>query len=512
MQPINYGVQIQDPTQSFLSAFQTGASIQESRLKQEQQQQQLANQKLIQEGFAKLRQPGATAADYANLAMVLPETQAKSVRESFNMLSGERQNAALQQSGQVFSAFRSGQPEIAISLLDRQIEGKRNSGDEEGAKFLETWRNVAKENPKATEDYFGFTISQMPGGDKVIESAVKLGGELRAQAKAPAELTQAIAAADKAVAEATTAQATATNAAEKAAADAAKATADANAAKVKAKYAEQVEIAGLNKTNWDINNLRSQIGDRSARLNLDTQKTAADVAAKMSDIQKNLSDIPADTRKLINESAVLAATSKQSAGQFNDLAKRLDEAGGGYGVFSSASDFLKKGAGFQGGMTQLRQEYTRLRNTAAIKSLPPGPATDKDIAMALKGFPSDNASAGDLSSFLRGMAKLQDVDASINNAKTDWLAQNNGTLTRAKNTFVAGDYATKPGETFNDFSQRIIGDVSKKYQSPEQTAEERRQQLISQIPTNQAQVPAAAAAAAPANIRSQADAILRGGQ
>lgn len=512
MQPINYGVQIQDPTQSFLSAFQTGASIQESRLKQEQQQQQLANQKLIQEGFAKLRKPNATAADYANLAMVLPETQAKSVRESFNLLSGERQNAALQQSGQVFSAFRSGQPEIAISLLDRQIEGKRNSGDEEGAKFLETWRNVAKENPKATEDYFGFTISQMPGGDKVIESAVKLGGELRAQAKAPAELTQAIAAADKAVAEATTAQATATNAAEKAAADAAKATADANAAKVKAKYAEQVEIAGLNKTNWDINNLRSQIGDRSARLNLDTQKTAADVAEKMSSIQSKLNDIPADTRKLINESATLSATSKQSAQQFNDLAKRLDEAGGGYGVFSSASDFLKKGAGFQGGMTQLRQEYTRLRNTAAIKSLPPGPATDKDIAMALKGFPSDNASAGDLSSFLRGMAKLQDVDASINNAKTDWLAQNNGTLTRAKNTFVAGDYATKPGETFNDFAQRIVVDVSKKYRSPEQMAEDRRQQLVSQIPTNQAQVPAAAAAAAPANIRSQADAILSGGQ
>jgi hypothetical protein len=510
--PIDYGVQIADPTQAFLGAFQTGASVQEARFKQEQQQQQLANQKLIQEGFNKLRQPNATAADYANLAMVLPETQAKSVRESFNLLSGDRQQNALQQSGQVFSAFRSGKPEIAISLLDRQIEGKRNSGDEEGAKFLETWRNVAKENPKATEDYFGFTISQMPGGDKVIESAVKLGGELRAQAKAPAELTQAIAVADKAVADATTAQATATNAAEKAAADAAKATADANAAKVKAKYAEQVEIAGLNKTNWDINNLRSQIGDRSARLNLDTQKTAVDVAAKMSDIQKNLNDIPADTRKLINESAVLSATSKQSAEQFNDLAKRLDEAGGGYGVFSSASDFLKKGAGFQGGMTQLRQEYTRLRNTAAIKSLPPGPATDKDIAMALKGFPSDNASAGDLSSFLRGMAKLQDVDASINNAKTDWLAQNNGTLTRAKNTFVAGDYATKPGETFNDFSQRIIGDVSKKYRSPEQIAEDRRQQLVSQIPTNQAQVPAAAAAAAPANIRSQADAILRGGQ
>jgi hypothetical protein len=186
--PIDYGVQIADPTQAFLGAFQTGASIQEARLKQEQQQQQLANQKLIQEGFAKLRQPGATAADYANLSMMLPETQAKSVRESFNLLSGERQNAALQQSGQVFSAFKSGKPEIAISLLDQQIAGKRNSGDEEGAKFLETWRDVAKENPKATEDYFGFTISQMPGGDKVITSAIALEGERRAKEKQPFEI------------------------------------------------------------------------------------------------------------------------------------------------------------------------------------------------------------------------------------------------------------------------------------------------------------------------------------
>jgi hypothetical protein len=44
--------------------------------------------------------------------------------------------------------------------------------------------------------------------------------------------------------------------------------ADAQKAKVQAQYAEKVEIAGLNKTNWDISNLRSQISDRSARLNL----------------------------------------------------------------------------------------------------------------------------------------------------------------------------------------------------------------------------------------------------
>jgi hypothetical protein len=477
MQPINYGVEIQDPTQSFLSAFQTGAAIQDTRLKQEQQQQQMANQKLIQEGFNKLRQPGATAADYANLAMVLPETQAKAVRESFSMLSGERQQNALQQSGQVFSAFKAGKPEIAIGLLDRQIEAKRNSGDNEGAMFLETWRDVAKENPKATEDYFGFTISQMPGGDKIIESAVKLGAERRTEQLQPSVLT-------------------------KAEQEAKKATSEAEIKAIEAQFTERLQKAGIDEKNWNVKNLQSQINDRAAKLNLDKQTTAATVAEKMSSIQKNLNDIPSDTRKLINESAVTAATAKQSADQFNDLAKRLDASGGGYGVFSSASDFLKKGAGFQGGMTQLRQEYTRLRNTAAIKSLPPGPATDKDIAMALKGFPSDNASATDLSAFLRGMAKLQDVDASISNAKTDWLAQNNGTLTRAKGTFVAGDYSTKPGETFNDFAQRIVGDVSKRYDPTQQTS------LVNQIPTDRNPRPAAAQN----NIRSQADAILSGGR
>lgn len=502
MQPINYGVEIQDPTQSFLSAFQTGAAIQDTRLKQEQQQQQMANQRLIQEGFTKLRQPGATAADYANLAMVLPEAQAKSVRESFNMLSGERQQNALQQSGQVFSAFKSGKPEIAISLLDRQIEGKRNAGDEEGASFLETWRNVAKENPKATEDYFGFTISQMPGGDKVIESAVKFGGERRAEAQAPAELRTKLAAADKAESDAKTALATATNAPETAAAEADLKKAQADKAKIEAQFAGPLAQANLNLNAAQIKNINSEISNRAAKLNLDKQTMQATVAEKLSSIQKNLTELPADTRKLVNDSAVTAAAAKQSADQYNDLAKRLDAAGGGFGAATSFADYLRKTTGAQSPLTELRQEYTRIRNSAAIKSLPPGVATDKDIELALKGIPPENANASTMASFLRGMGKMQDVDASVANAKTDWLANNNGVLTRARNTFQAGDYATKPGESFNDFTQRVVQDVSKRYNPATQTP------LVEQIPTDRTPRPAAPAA----NIRSQADAILRGGQ
>ena len=365
MQPINYGVEIQDPTQSFLSAFQTGAAIQDTRLKQEQQQQQMANQKLIQEGFIKLRQPGATAADYANLAMVLPETQAKAVRESFSMLSSERQQNALQQSGQIFSAFKSGKPEIAISLLERQIQAKRNSGDNEGAMFLETWRDVAKEDPKATEDYFGFTISQMPGGDKVIESAVKLGTERRAEAQAPAQLTEAMAKADKAVADATTAQATATNAAEKAAADAAKARADADKATVEAKYAEGVAKDAIKKRAADLGLTTAQTNQALAstrKLNTEIQKAAVELEALKATGGRDPEKTFAQEEKIRKEWQGRSKMYSELQGTFNTLQASASSANGP-GDIALITGFMKM---LDPGSVVRETEFATARDTAGL--------------------------------------------------------------------------------------------------------------------------------------------------
>ena len=211
VQPINYAIDIPDPSQAFLQAFKTGTAVTETRMAQEQAQRQAEQQKQIQESFARLRQPGATARDYANLSMLLPETQAKAVRESFSMLNADQQQFARAQAGQVFSAFRSGRPEIAINLIERQIEAKRNSGDEQGARFLETWRDVSKENPTATEDYFGGILAEMPGGKDVLEAALKISAERRTVAEAPSKLLEAQSKAKEAEAKARVAFETATD-------------------------------------------------------------------------------------------------------------------------------------------------------------------------------------------------------------------------------------------------------------------------------------------------------------
>lgn len=468
--PIDYTTQVADPFAQALQGFKIGAGIQQIEQERQLAEQQKLQQQQYAQAIARLQQPNATAADYENVMLISNKDQAENIRKVMESRDTRQNQALLKRMSPIAFALHTGNAEQGVAMLQQEAEAARNSGDVSDAQYLTLLAEKAKDQPKNIGLQFGAKMTLIPGGKEVLDNVLKLSTERRTEEKFSPELTKAQAEAEK--------------------------------AQVEAKFAEELQKAGIDEKNWNVKNLKSQISDRSSRLNLDQQTTAATVAEKLSTIQKNLNDIPADTRKLINESAVTAAASKQSADQFNDLAKRLDASGGGYGVFSSASDFLKKGAGFQGGMTQLRQEYTRLRNTAAIKSLPPGPATDKDIAMALKGFPSENASATDLSAFLRGMAKLQDVDASIGNAKTDWLAQNNGTLTRAKNTFVAGDYSTKPGETFNDFAQRIVGDVSKRYDPTQQPS------LVNQIPTDRTPRPAAPAA----NIRSQADAILSGGR
>lgn len=290
--PINYGIDAPDPSQSFLQAFKAGTAITETRMAQEKAQREAEQQQLISQAFQRLRQPGATAKDYADLAMMLPETQAKAVRESFAMMSGERQQNALTQAGQVFSAFKSGKPEIAVSLIEQQIEAKRNSGDEQGAKFLETWRDVAKENPKAAEDYFGFTISQIPGGDKVIGGVVQLAEERRKAEKAPFELTEAQAKAQKAA--------------------------------VDAKFAESNAALDLQKKGWDITKIQEDI--KIARQNASIAALNAQIAREGNQLKREELGLKLQEMKEKRDTAVRekAADLESARGNVDNMLNTAD--------------------------------------------------------------------------------------------------------------------------------------------------------------------------------------------
>jgi hypothetical protein len=226
--------------------------------------------------------PNATAEDFARVSAFLPKDQAESVRKSFDMMSTSQQQNRLSQSGQVYTALKSGQPEIAKNLLKSQADAFRNSGREQDAKATETYLQLIDMNPTGSQATIGLMMATLPGRKDLLENVDKTLSTGREEAKAPAALTEARAKADKAVADATTAQATATNAAEKAAADAAKATADAQKAQVDAKYAEQITLADIKKKAADLGLTSAQTGSALAqtkKLGVETKKAALELEA-----------------------------------------------------------------------------------------------------------------------------------------------------------------------------------------------------------------------------------------
>jgi hypothetical protein len=284
IQPIDYATEVQSPFEAALGGFKLGSDVATMQVTQQKRELERKALEKAQEKQLELenlfKDPNATAEDYARVTAFLPKDQAEGVRKSFEMMTGEQQQTRLAQSGQIFSALKAGQPEIAKNLLKDQALALRNSGRENDAKAAETYLQLIDLNPTGAQTTIGLMMAQLPGGKEYLENVDKTLGTMRAEAKAPSELTEAQAKADKAVADATSAQATATNAAEKAKADAQKATADAQQAAVKAKYAEREAVDAIVKRASDLGLTKAQTNEvlaRTNKLGVETKKAVLEL-------------------------------------------------------------------------------------------------------------------------------------------------------------------------------------------------------------------------------------------
>jgi hypothetical protein len=370
------------------------------------------------------------------------------------MMNKDQQANQLAFGGQVMSAFNAGKPEIGIDLLRQKAEGYKNAGRTDQAQMFDTWAKLAEVNPDMAARSMGTMIAALPGGEKTLEGVTKLSADARAQEMQPLE---------------------------------------------------------LEAKKWGIKNIQSEIGNRSAMLGLRAQEVNATVAEKMASIQDKLYSLPEHAQKLVNESATAAAVSKQSASKMNDLAGEVDKRGSSWGSANSLGEWSKKALGNEDFRPTIQNEYTRMTNSEAIKAYKASGATggfsDADLATALEGIPKSTANPETMAKFLRGMAKMQDINASMDNAKTDWLSSNKGQLNRANSSFIAGDYAVKAGETYADFSQRIAKDVAKRYTSKNEQAEDNLKKAIPQIPTKSGN-----ALGSGMYTNAAADAIIAGGR
>lgn len=97
------------------------------------------------------------------------------------------------------------------------------------------------------------------------------------------------------------------------------------------------------------------------------------------------------------------------------------------GSKATISEFIKTVAGSQDDATELRRRLAKVRLSEALKYLPPGPATDRDVKEAFKGVPAENASPTQVQAFLRGSAKMARIDSEFQEFKANYIAENEGT-------------------------------------------------------------------------------------
>jgi len=328
--PINYAVDVQSPFEAAIGGFKLGAdvaTVQAAQQKRELENKALAQAQLQQVELANLyKNPNATAADYERVAAFLPKDQAAIVTQGFERKTKAMQEGDLKLGGQVYSAVKSGQLDIAKQMLRDQATAYRNSGREADAKAAEASIQLIDLNPTGAQATIGLYMARLPEGTKFLEAADKALSTNREEALQPSKLKEAAAKADQAVADATSAQAKAKNAFEKEAADAALATAQAAKAKVDAEFArEKIQAdlkqaaATLRKTDADI--LIDKENARIAALNAAAAKETNNL--KRQELQQKIDDAKEKRDAADREQQALVSNQVADIDNFLNTAQRI---------------------------------------------------------------------------------------------------------------------------------------------------------------------------------------------
>lgn len=220
VQPIDYASmqKVADPGQALLEGLQMGQGI---RAVREKRDEAARAEELRKQYAADLQSTlgNPTPQGFAALSAKYPQ-QREAFKQSWDMMKEGQRDQEFAAGVQAYGAIQSGRPEEAVTILDQRIAAKKNTGQD--ASRLETMRGMLDTNPQYVASHLGLALSSIDP-----ERWSKMTTELRAAQKAPAELTEAKAKAQKAA--------------------------------VDAKFAESNAVIDLQKKGWDITKIQEDI-------------------------------------------------------------------------------------------------------------------------------------------------------------------------------------------------------------------------------------------------------------
>lgn len=436
VQPIDYTLDVMNPVQSSLQGFtgglQLGMAVEDrKRALAQAQRDQLAKEQMNQDLFNLSQNP--TYEGYAQVMTKYPQLS-ENLKRAYDTMDAGKQQTTFSLASQAYAALSSQRPEIAKQVLEDAAVAYENSGNKQDAGVLRGYQKMIDTSPEAARTSIGMLMSSV-SPDKFKDIYSTLGGEQRANQMQPYQIGQI-------------------------AANTAKTTAEAQGQNIENQYKPQQLQGSIDQTGSQVALNYATIQDMADKRQLDRDKLETETSLKLQELNPSNVKLSDGAQKLVNDTMIASVASEQSANQQLDLANRIQSAGGGYGAFSRFGEWIKGQTGNQSAMTELRNEYTRIRNSQAIKMLPPGPATDKDIELAMKGFPAETADSRTIASFLRGMAKMNQRDAAYQQMQAEWVNQVGNMGSSKRDVEILG-VKVPAGTTFSGYATKNIGKALK---------------------------------------------------
>lgn len=144
------------------------------------------------------------------------------------------------------------------------------------------------------------------------------------------------------------------------------------------------------------------------------------------EIAANKTNLTNQDKKYIEVAARLAEDKAGMATQMYNIGQQYEKYEPSSGFVGKAIDTFNNYMGKQGDVEILRTEFNSLKNSIVLNQLPPGAASDKDVALAMKGWPDEYYDAKQIASFLKGQAKLAAIAAEKENEKAKYLRDKKG--------------------------------------------------------------------------------------
>lgn len=396
---------------------------------QQQGQARVRSQQMAADVAAYNTRPTSEAA--VRMMTTYPEMR-EPVKEAWNLRTGEAQRQHLNDLTQMKFALGNGKPELAIGILQRHVDTAVQGGEDpsEDQHMIDMIRqdptrfasNLDGLIAAVTPDKYGDTTKALADSTKALADSTKtLGDNSRAAQLQPSLVRRG--------------------------------NAEASQAQTGAAYAPQIAQSTLATQQAQRRDVDSQIATRAAQVDIARDTLTTNVQMKLQELEDAGAKPDAGSVGIMNSAVVSGSSNAALAEQSRNLADQFGASAARGGAFSGLAEVSKGVFGRQDAVSMLRGRYEQLRNSTAIKSLPPGPASDKDVKIAMQGFPSPTAPREYIVSWLRGMAKLQDIQASNDNARAEWIA-GNGNLGTAKRDILVSGVQIPKGTSYVDYQRR----------------------------------------------------------